>query len=558
LLDVEWRCLYGESPSEEEYRQRFADHAAVVRAVFHIVRSHSRYRDQELAPRSLHWGADQVKPTNPAPAQSPGATVPAAEIPASLGRYRVVSRLGHGGQGEVYRAVHPSLHRDVVIKLARRGLPEEECRKLLAEGEILAQLDDPGLVRVLDSDVQDGRPFVVFEYVRGRSLADIVRDERLSPRRAVALVAEIAATLERIHHKGIRHYDLKPANVLIDESGKPRLLDFGLACMAWLPHVIAASEGPCGTPAYMAPEQVRGQSEELGPWTDVFGLGTLLYHLLTGGPPYEGRSLVAVLVRAREGLARPCRRVNPAVPRALARICGKAMDPDPARRYANAARMRRALRGWLQRGRLAALGAACAIVLAGLALAFWPAAEKGGRLVAALEGELLVRVWSEDDKPGLRVEQPGALPVRNKEQIQIEVRLKQAAHVYLLWLGSGGTVWPLYPWNVGPKLVYKDAGAAPPRRAASTVISSPPEQEMGWIMTGRSGLETILMVARRTPLPAEVSVGELIGSLPSSALRRPRVGWCCVTPRRWVSPARRTRNAIPKRRRPRSIMAWCG
>jgi predicted Ser/Thr protein kinase len=350
--ELEARRQRGETPTPEEYLQRFPDQADLVRRLF------------------------PAETTSAPPLPCP--TVIDGGLPLLIGRYRVVEGLGRGGQGDVYRAVHPGLHQDVVIKVARPGLSEEARRRLLDEGRILAKLTDPGLVRVFDADEHQGRPFIVFEYVRGRSLADVIRRERLPPRRAAALVAQLAETLERVHQQGVSHHDLKPANVLIDDSGKPRLLDFGVAALQQPLLSIAAPEGPAGTPAYMAPEQARGQGEPLGPSTDVFGLGAVLYHLLTGQPPYQGTSLTALLEQARECRVKPPRDINRRIPAALDRICCKSMAADPAHRYAGAGAMARALRAWLRRGRLLGLGAALAI-LAALAVAVWLSSGRADR-----------------------------------------------------------------------------------------------------------------------------------------------------------------------------------
>jgi hypothetical protein len=238
----------------------------------------------------------------------------------------------------------------------------------------------------------------------------------------------------------------------------------------------------------------------------------------------------AVLEQARQARLTPPRQVEPGIPRPLERTCLKAMAADPQRRYASAGGMAKALRAYLRRRTLAALGLVGLLALAAsLAWFVWPGREAASsastepnRAGGALEGELLVRVWSKAGKPGLTVDQDGALPVRNKEQVQIEARLNRPGHVYLLWVGSGGKVTPLYPWNDGRKLIHKDPGAAPPRREPCTVVYSPPDRGLGWRMGGKRGLETIVLAARRTPLPDNVSLGRLMGKVPAAPLHHPQ------------------------------------
>jgi hypothetical protein len=218
------------------------------------------------------------------------------------------------------------------------------------------------------------------------------------------------------------------------------------------------------------------------------------------------------------------------VPRALERVCLKALAAEPGRRYPSAAALGEDLRRYLRRPRrrAAALGALAAGVLCGLMawlLAGWlvPRPPSQGPLpgaVAPLSGELNVLVWSAD-KRGLKVQEWGALPVRNQEQVQVEVRLNQPAHVYLLWLDSEGVVTPLYPWNAGVRLVHKDLAAPPPEVPPQAVVRSPGEVAQGWKVLGRSGLDTILLLARREPLPAAVALAERVGRLPATPFHNP-------------------------------------
>src|SRR5262249_47157404 len=230
--------------------------------------------------------------------------------------------------------------------------------------------------------------------------------------------------------------------------------------------------------------QARGEAERVGPQTDVFGLGAVLYQLLTGQPPYAGESAAAVREQARQGRVRPPRQLNPRVPRTLERICLKALAADPAQRYASAAAMGRGLRRDRRRPLLLARAAVPLLrgvrarpLPSGLGPAPSPgaggAARAGG--IAPLAGELRIRVWSKTD-PGKRDLEIGkdfaALPVRNQEQLRLDARLNAPAHVYVLWLDSDGRVTPLYPWNER-KLVIRDAAVPPPLRPVLAEVSLP-------------------------------------------------------------------------------------
>jgi hypothetical protein len=475
------------------------------------------------------------------PTGLPAALAPdAATVPEIIGKYRVVERLGAGGQGEVFRAAHPELGCDVAIKWARRDLPAGLEQWLLDEGRVLARLDDPGVVRVHDVGVHEGRLFVVFAYVAGQSLAERLRQGRPTFRQAAALTAEVAATLERLHGQGIVHRDLKPSNILLEVRpdragglGAPRLMDFGLASQAqpWSRINPPEGGGVCGTFAYMAPEQARAQGGRIGPRTDVYGLGAVLYELLTGLPPHPGSDPDRAGRQARLGTVIPPRRLNGRVPRALERICLKALAAEPEGRYGSAAEMERALRRYLRRPRLWWGAAGAALVTAAVFLWFaWPfgaAADpagagesRAGQFELPLRGELCVRVWSETEphKKMLQIGRDfGALPVINKERIRVEVSLNQPAHIYLLWLDSEGTVTPLYPWNLGPKIREKQLVFPPELPPRAEVISPAAQKDhkgMGWVMGGKSGLDTILLLARRNPLPPTFKFTDALGEVP--------------------------------------------
>src|SRR5262245_15052977 len=288
------------------------------------------------------WGLQEADAVG-APSTGPGPAEPLPR-PESIGRYRIVGELDSGGQAAVYRAVHPTLPRDLAIKIAHE--PSSIDRSLLrGDAAILCELEHPNLVRVYDLDVHEGRPFVAMEFVRGRTLQQAAEQARPSAQQAAAWVAEVARALEHVHRRGVVHQDIKPRNILLDESGRPRLIDFGMARWrhAW-------SDGPAGpsggTLAYMAPEQARCESERVGAPSDIFALGAVLYFLLTGRAPFGGSTRDDQWRRAiRCDFDRAALRAK-RVPRRLERVVLKAMAAEPEGRFASAEQMAGALDGF--------------------------------------------------------------------------------------------------------------------------------------------------------------------------------------------------------------------
>lgn len=303
----------------------------------------------------------------------PGAAKLAAPVvpwPAVLGKYLVVGELGQGGQAQVFRALHPALGRDVAIKWSHKAVGPGDSDRLAREGKLLAELDHPGIVRVFDLDVHEGRPFLVMEYVRGCDLAQYATREPIDARRAAELVARLARAVNAAHARGIVHQDIKPANVLMDEAGQPRISDFGIAHLRdlWRKEESPSSGGTLG---YMAPEQL-GDACAIGPATDTYGLGGVLFFLLTGQAPRKGVENPALAWESvRRGEIDWDRLREKKVPRHLIEICRKALDPDSACRYARAEDMAADLDRYLRqpqvRRRRLGIVAAC---VAGLALAW--------------------------------------------------------------------------------------------------------------------------------------------------------------------------------------------
>ncbi len=387
-------------------------------------------------------------------------------------------------------------------------------------------LQHPNLVRIYDCDFHDDRPFLVMEYVHGRNLEQFAGEEPVTQRRAAALVAKLAAVMAVAHRHGIIQRDIKPRNILIDKLGEPRLIDFGMARLrhAWTE---CAQTSWGGTVAYMPPEQARMEIERIGPRSDIFALGGVLYFLLTGQAPFPGESQDEVWDRARRcdfeaGALRAA-----AVPRRLERICLKAMAAEPSDRYATAEALAKALESYLRRPCLMAASALILLVPT-VALGAWshwpPAASSPSPLFSipqpapaspALAGELIVRVWSKDEggKRGLKVDEPGALPLLAGELVRLEARINQPAYPYLLWLDGQGHISVLYP-----RQDHKFGGSPVVEHVRAT-LDSPEALDGGHKMKGPGGLETALLLVRRTPLPSTVDLAASLGPLRPSPLR---------------------------------------
>jgi WD40 repeat protein/predicted Ser/Thr protein kinase len=255
-----------------------------------------------------------------------------------IGDYEIKRELGRGGMGVVYLAKQLSLNRLVALKMIRAGLWAEaaEVRRFKNEAEAIANLDHPGIVSIYEVGQFQGRQYFSMQLVEGPSLDKVLDGFRAWPRKAAWLVAEIAQAVHHAHQRGILHRDLKPSNILLDPQGKPRITDFGLAKRLEADSSLSVSGSILGTPSYMSPEQASAQRGMITTATDVYGLGALLYAVLTGRPPFQGDSVMDTLQQVREQSPEPPRKVDSHVNRDLETICLKCLDKDPKRRYGSA------------------------------------------------------------------------------------------------------------------------------------------------------------------------------------------------------------------------------
>jgi serine/threonine protein kinase len=368
LLAHEYRVRRQSEPelSGEEYVRRFPQHRTALAARLPTgVLSPPAAQERlggEIAP------ADDAEPAWP-PSSRAVDTVPPRMLdapedwPAVAGwpvvpGYQILEELGRGGMGVVYKARQLSLKRTVALKMILSGVhaDSEERARFCREAEAVAQLQHPNIVQIYEIGEYNGLPYFSLEFLDGGTLSEKTAGEPLADAEAARLVEVLARAMDHAHQRGIVHRDLKPANVLLsvsDASQKrsgeerfceasltecvPKITDFGLAKQ------LEVGSGPTrpgailGTPCYMAPEQAAGRSHAIGPLTDVYALGAMLYELLTGCPPFRGPDVGAILEQVRVGALVPPSRIAPSpISRDLETICLKAMALEPAHRYASA------------------------------------------------------------------------------------------------------------------------------------------------------------------------------------------------------------------------------
>jgi hypothetical protein len=433
-------------------------------------------------------------------------------VPTDVGKYRIMRPFAEfTGQAAAFLAFDPDLERHVVLKRYHGRSGEAE------EGRALAKVVSPYVARCHGIERIDGAAFLVVEYIPGRSLAEVRRDGPVSVETAVGVVAQLAEGVAAVHARGLIHRDIKPANVILHDDGSPRLVDFGLAAYLGSERL----REPGGSPPYMAPEQARGEGDRIDQRTDIFGLGAVLYSLLTDCAPYAGSDYFEVLEHAQKAQVTPPRQVEPTIPARLEAVCLKALAAAPENRYTTPLEFASALRqaieptaaatpspAQLPAGVRRALTApVVAWGLVALAALLWPRGSEtatpvalsgtSGPAAGPLQAEIAVKQYREVGD-GRHVVPRGTIsetslvgdPPRFNDLVRVHVTLSRPAYIYLIALNPDGKA----------QLCLPAGGIVPnlPRRE----LDFPDDPDRYFTLNDGVGLQAFVVVASDRPLPS--------------------------------------------------------
>lgn len=479
-----------------------------------------------------------------------------APLPDRISRYIVERLLGSGAFGHVYLARDEELDRRVAVKAPRieRFSSDEDVELFLQEARTTAGLEHPRIVPVYDvGRTEGGTCYVVMQWIDGQSLADLSHTKPPTPPQAAELMAGVAEGVHFAHTHGIIHRDLKPSNILVDAQGRPRVADFGIALRESEQRRRAGEIS--GTPAYMAPEQIRGETHRLDGRCDVWSLGVILYELLAGRRPFSG-SRPELLDEILHREPKPLRQINDQIPAELERICLKCLSKQVADRYSTAADLSEDLKHWRDAwieapteivshsihdqpssgSRLPIGWVLGAVSAAALVVAIWwmsrdsagppanppplaaaPAMSGTAASAAALTGTVDIRVYRAD-APGrwLSLHEEATRPLRPGDRLQVRVELSRPSYVYVAWIDADGVPAPVYPWTPG------DWSARPAVENPIDRLRLPDDADQGWRNDGKEGMETIVLMARDAPLPDDVDLEQLLSGFPKQEMQDPR------------------------------------
>jgi serine/threonine protein kinase len=377
------------------------------------------------------------------PDETMGVTSPLQTI----GRFEVISRLGAGGFGTVWKARDRELDRIVAVKVPRKGqLGPADAEQFFREARAAAQLRHAHIVPVHEVGRDGETLFIVSDFVFGVDLSTWLSGKRASPWEVAELCGSVADALHHAHQKGVVHRDLKPSNIMIDESGEPHLMDFGLAKREVGEITMTVDGQVLGTPAYMSPEQAGGQSHWTDRRTDIYSLGVMMFEMLTGELPFRGNPQMQMYQRLREDPPDP-RTLNRHLPRDLATICFKCIEREPGRRYSTAAELRDELRRFINGEPIQARPISAPGRLARWAKRKpWMAAVAGLIIFLAIAGPAaaLVFTFQKHRLVALNAEKDDLIKRNATEKLNDTNRITQLAQQLALWEGRAN------PWQFWP------------------------------------------------------------------------------------------------------------
>jgi len=440
--------------------------------------------------------------------------------PPKLGTYRIIREIGRGGMGVVLEADDEDLNRRVALKVMAPELakdPQARAR-FLREARAAAAIDHENVVPIYHVGEENGVPFLVMPLLRGESLhARLERNGPLPPAEVSRLGREMAAGLAAAHARGLVHRDIKPANIWLDaETGRAKILDFGLARSADGTDGLTIPGAMPGTPAYMAPEQVDGKPADAR--SDLFSLGATLYQCATGQRAFAGPTLMAILKAVTAHHPPPPHQLNPTVPAPLSDLIVRLLAKDPSARPQLAREVadelatiaeKPAATGRHGRRTLWIAAAAAVLLLAagGWLLTHPPGQASRERQRPEEQGTApnntppirfrgQVNVLVERGNQLLRLSEAGALPLRKTDKFRIEGKIDPPAYLYVVWVDPGHDVTPVYPWDAG-----EGWGSRPAKEKAVSRVTLPPNAANRYTAPDATpGVATMVLFARPTPL----------------------------------------------------------